>query len=170
MVAIIQSDHPTLRAKAEEVLVSDIATPKMQKVLADMRKAMYSQDDAVAIAAPQIDVPLRIFIISEKIGDKDEPLKVAHTTFINPVIVNQSKKTEYMEEGCLSVRWKYGKVARSQKATVRAFDENGKAFTYGASGLVAQIFQHEIDHLDGVLFTDKAIDVEDMPPEGNLDT
>ena len=60
-----------------------------------------------------------------------------------------------MEEGCLSVRYLYGTVARATKATVSAYDENGKKFNKGASGIMAQIFQHEIDHLDGIAFTDK---------------
>ena len=69
-----------------------------------------------------------------------------------------------MEEGCLSVRWLYGKVRRSEKATIRAYDEHGKRFTLGASGLIAQAFQHETDHLEGVLFVDKADHLEDVPP------
>ena len=68
------------------------------------------------------------------------------------------------EEGCLSVRYLYGKVKRSVKATIEAYDENGKRHTFGASGLLAQIFQHEMDHLSGVLFTDTAIDVEEIIP------
>ena len=70
-----------------------------------------------------------------------------------------------MEEGCLSVRWKYGKVMRSEKATITAYDENGKKFSRGATGLIAQIFQHETDHLDGVLFIDKADNIVDLPPK-----
>ena len=69
------------------------------------------------------------------------------------------------EEGCLSVRWLYGKVERPEKTLVRACDENGKSFTLGGSGLLSQIFQHEVDHLNGVLFTDKAIELKDMPPK-----
>ena len=72
-----------------------------------------------------------------------------------------------MEEGCLSVRWLYGKVKRSEKATVRAHDETGKIFTKGASGLLAQAFQHEVDHLNGILFTDKATHLESLPPEND---
>jgi peptide deformylase len=95
-----------------------------------------------------------------------DPKKVyGHITYINPVITKISKDKSLMEEGCLSVRYAYGKVDRSEKATVKAYDENGKLFTKGASGLMAQIFQHETDHLNGVLFVDKAIDVKEIPPE-----
>jgi len=67
-----------------------------------------------------------------------------------------------MDEGCLSVRGKYGKVKRSEKTTMTALDESGKKFRYGGSGLISQIFQHETDHLDGILFTDKATDIENI--------
>ena len=69
-------------------------------------------------------------------------------------------------EGCLSVRWLYGKVSRATRASVRAYDEHGEPFTRGASGLLAEIFQHEVDHLDGILFIDKARDIRDIPPTG----
>ena len=69
-----------------------------------------------------------------------------------------------MEEGCLSVRWLYGKVRRSQKTLIKAYDENGKLFTMGGSGLLSQAFQHETDHLNGILFIDKAKDLKDVPP------
>ena len=70
-----------------------------------------------------------------------------------------------MPEGCLSVRWLYGEVKRSTNATILAYDEKGEKFTRGAGGLLAQIFQHETDHLDGILFTDKARNLEEMSPE-----
>ena len=70
-----------------------------------------------------------------------------------------------MPEGCLSVRWLYGKVSRAEKARVRAYDENGKIFEVGGSGLLAQVFQHETDHLNGILFSDTAVDLREMPPE-----
>jgi peptide deformylase len=70
-----------------------------------------------------------------------------------------------MEEGCLSVRYLYGKVRRSKKATIEAYNEHGKKFTAGASGILAQIFQHETDHLNGILFIDKAKQIEEILPE-----
>jgi peptide deformylase len=177
MVPIVQKDNEILRKVAKEVAISDIGSPKIKKILSDMKIALDSQEDGVAIAAPQIGVSLRIFVVSEKaldIPDKKEdrkkrvkdPKKVyGHITYINPVITKISKDKSLMEEGCLSVRYAYGKVDRSEKATVKAYDENGKLFTKGASGLMAQIFQHETDHLNGVLFVDKAIDVKEIPPE-----
>jgi peptide deformylase len=70
-----------------------------------------------------------------------------------------------MQEGCLSVRWLYGKTKRSVSATVEAYDLQGNKFTYGGSGLIAHIFQHEIDHLDGILFIDHGFDFEELSEE-----
>ena len=154
MVKIYDRDEPVLREIAKDVPVSEITSPKIQKILADMKSALASQDDGVAIYAPQIGVSLR-----------KEPGSVPDKIFINPVILKASKKTEWMEEGCLSLRYLYGKVKRSSKVRVTAYDEKGKKFELGGAGLLAQIFQHEIDHCDGILFIDKATDVVDIPPK-----
>jgi peptide deformylase len=166
MKKIVQDGNPVLRKIAKEVLVKDIKTPKIQKVLSDMSKSLQSQHDGVAIAAPQIGYSLRIFAVAGKIFDakfargkgipENESTKIKDTYFINPVITKLSKKKEWMDEGCLSVRPLWGQVERSVNATVEAYDENGKKFTRGAGGLLAHIFQHETDHLNGVLFIDKA--------------
>ena len=138
-----------------------------------MKKALATQDDGVGLAAPQIGVSLRIFIVSGKIFHPDfrRGHKTETTTpisedliFINPEIIKLSKKTKLMDEGCLSVRPYYGKVERSLNATVRAFNETGEVFIRGASGLLAHIFQHEVDHLNGILFVDKAVDVHEPHP------
>jgi peptide deformylase len=173
MVAIVQNGHEALREKSKEVSIHEITDKKIQKVIMDMKKALLSQDDGVAIAAPQIGVPLRIFVVSGRASDiangdyeenKSKPV-APDTVYINPVITKLSKDKEDMDEGCLSVRYLYGKVKRSKKASIEAYDEHGKKFKRGASGLLAQIFQHETDHLDGVLFIDKARDVVDLPPK-----
>lgn len=167
MKDIVQKEHETLRQMAETVAISDIGTEKINAVIADMKAALATQDDGVAIAAPQIAVPLRIFVVSGKAFSAAQNLQkeVPDLVCINPEIVKLSKETSLLEEGCLSVRYLYGKVKRSEKATLKAFDENGKEFKKGASGLLAQIFQHEVDHLNGILFIDKAIDLEEMPPK-----
>ncbi|MFA6000113.1 MAG: peptide deformylase, partial [Candidatus Paceibacterota bacterium] len=93
--------------------------------------------------------------------------KIKDLVFINPKISKMSKDKEWLMEGCLSVRPLYGKTWRSKKATITAYDENGKKFVRGASGLLAQIFQHETDHLNGILFIDHAKEVreEQLPNE-----
>ncbi len=85
----------------------------------------------------------------------------ADKVFINPVLSRLSRTKNEKSEGCLSVRGKYGTVIRHDKATIKAFDENGQAFTYHGSGLVGHIFQHECDHLNGILYTDKTVRLEE---------
>lgn len=165
---IVQQGDPVLRELAQTVPLKDIPTPKIQNIIADMKAALESQKDGVAIAAPQIGIPLRIFVVSGMILKKVEETRYPagdDLVFINPTITKLSKKKTELEEGCLSVRWLYGKIKRSAQATIEAYDEHGQKFTRGASGLLAQVFQHETDHLDGVLFIDKAYDVEEILPE-----
>jgi len=173
---IVDKDAPVLRLHAKPVLIKDIRSKKVQDILKHMKTALKREEDGVAIAAPQIGKSLRIFIMSGRVPrllnkkpdeGKDDEKNVSKddAIFINPEIIKLSKKKNKMEEGCLSVRWLYGRVLRAEKATIRAYDENGKKFERGATGLVAQVFQHEVDHLNGVLFIDKAENVEDLPPK-----
>jgi peptide deformylase len=182
MKKILQQKEKVLRKTATEVRIADIKTKKIQNVLKEMSQALKSQDDGVAIAAPQIGYPLRIFVVSGKIFEEDfgkrpprpdlgqdtppsqGERKLKDLIFINPKISKLSREKEWLPEGCLSVRWLYGKTLRSKKATVTAYDENGKRFTRGASGLLAQIFQHETDHLNGILFIDHAKEIKEELP------
>lgn len=184
MVKIVQREDPVLRGTASPVNSKDFSTPQLRKIIKDMAEALEKEEDGVAIAAPQIGVPLRIFLVSHRAFEyteneeggisnefhtappsTNEKKKKQDMVFINPVITKLSRKKKWVPEGCLSVRWLYGEVERSDKATVRAFDENGKAFTWGGSGLLAQIFQHETDHLNGALFIDTARNVEKITAE-----
>ena len=168
MINIVQSENPVLREQAKTVPIKDIVSEKIQKIIKDMTIALASQNDGVAIAAPQIGESLRIFIVSDSVlkqADKEYKSIGKDIVFINPKVTKLSREKNDVEEGCLSVRWKYGKVPRSVKATVEGYNELGEKVERGASGLLAQVFQHETDHLNGVLFTDKAYDVQDMPPE-----
>jgi peptide deformylase len=168
MVNIVQVNDPVLRECSQTVPSKDIGSPRIQKIISDMKTAMASQKDGVAIAAPQIGVPLRIFVVSDAVmkeADKEYKSIGKDLVFINPEIVKLSRDKHDAEEGCLSVRWKYGKVKRALKAIIRGYNELGEKVERGASGLLAQIFQHELDHLDGILFIDKAWDLEDLPPE-----
>ncbi|MEY2664336.1 MAG: hypothetical protein RIT04_144 [Candidatus Parcubacteria bacterium] len=181
-VTIVQNGDPVLRELAQSVPVKDIASPRIQQIIADMKSALAEQKDGIAIAAPQIGVPLRIFLVSGAVlkhalehpedqfeKNDNDGKRATHDgsdlIFINPTITKLSRDKKPMEEGCLSVRWLYGKVERSVKASIRAYNERGEVFERGASGLLAQVFQHETDHLNGILFIDKATDVEDIPPE-----
>lgn len=162
---IIQEPHKTLRSNAEKVDFSKITPEKLTVILNDMRAAMYDAGDGVAIAAPQIDVPLQIFMVAGFVFDKRANYHGAHGSpdriFINPEIIKQSKTTKKCPgEGCLSVRFTYGTTKRSTAVTVQAQDETGKEFKMEATGFLAQIFQHEIDHLHGILFIDHAHDLK----------
>ncbi|MFM2383542.1 MAG: hypothetical protein RIQ72_114 [Candidatus Parcubacteria bacterium] len=183
---IVQTGYPTLHNPSESVDLTKLDSPEIKKVLQDMTLALESQDDGVGLAAPQIGIPLRIFMVAGFIYDRIEYAalrrkakhdgtelpdvktlkKNPHQFFINPVITKESKEKKWMDgEGCLSVRWLYGKVYRSTRVTLEAYDEKGNFVRKGASGILAHIFQHEVDHLNGILFTDKAKDIQAYDPE-----
>ncbi len=167
---IVQKNDPVLRSISLAVPQVKIKSPEIKSIIADMKKTMEPQIDAVAIAAVQIGKPMRIFVISKRafgiVGGDIETVKTKDDmVFINPKIMKTSKAKEYLEEGCLSVRYVYGKVFRAEKATIQAWDEHGKKFTRGFSGLLAQIVQHECDHLDGTLFIDKAKNLHELSHE-----
>ncbi|MFA4975619.1 MAG: peptide deformylase [Candidatus Paceibacterota bacterium] len=176
MKKIVQKEEGVLHQKTKDIPINEIKTPKIKKILKEMSIVLKSQSDGVAIAAPQIGYPLSVFIVSGKIFHKDfirgdkEFEKIPNKEypkdliFINPKISKLSSEKEWLPEGCLSVRWLYGKTFRSKKALVVAYDENGKRFQRGASGLLAQIFQHETDHLKGILFIDHAKEIREELP------
>ncbi|HTH93148.1 MAG TPA: peptide deformylase [Candidatus Paceibacterota bacterium] len=160
MKAIVQVPDQVLRRTAEKVSVADIKKKKIQSLIEDMKAAIDREEDAVAIAAPQLGESLRIFVVSKKVNKKFEEDLV----FINPEIIRLGKNKEVMQEGCLSVRWKYGDVKRATTATVRALNAEGNEFVMNGRGLLAQIFQHETDHLNGILFIDSAKNIQNLPP------
>lgn len=157
MAKLVPSNHPVLHATAEEISAAEFTDGTLTKILKDMRSALHSYKvdgfTAVAIAAPQIGIGKRVFIIEDQSNDRDAlPTLVA----VNPQIIKFSKKTHEVGEGCLSIPEYYGIVRRSTNVTLRAYDETGKVYERGAGSLLAQIIQHEYDHLDGILFVDRA--------------
>ncbi len=184
---IVQKENKVLREVAKEVPLESIKNRKTETIIRRMIKALNNEDDGVAIAAPQIGESLRIFVVSKRIFEimaeersrknskrqnldnfekgVSESENAEDMVFINPEIIKTSKKKLPMEEGCLSVRWLYGRVERSQKTLIKAYDENGRPFTMGGSGILSQVFQHEIDHLNGILFIDKAKGLKEIPPK-----
>ena len=166
MVTIVQKGEPVLRTRAKEVNLLEISSNKIRDLLRSMQETLQRCEEGVALAAPQIGEPLRIFVVDARTwkgaAPEHEPL-----IYINPQLVKQSKTKKEMDEGCLSVTGMYGKTQRATRATVEAYNENGKKFTRGASGLLAQIFQHEIDHLNGILFVDHAKDLVKVEQKQN---
>ena len=139
---ILQIGDPTLRKKSFEV--TDFGA-KTHQLLDDMKDTLIKADGA-GLAAPQVGVLRRIFIVM---------VDGKYYECINPIITKTSGK-QSGEEGCLSVKGKYGVVTRPNEVTLKAFDRNGKQFTIKAEGFLARAFCHEYDHLDGVIYVDKA--------------
>lgn len=171
---IVQKGHKALAEVATPVPFSEIPSKRIRVILERMSAALHTQADGVAIAAPQIGETLRIFIVNGAIFDEKftrgkglhegEIQKTPDQIYINPEIIKVSKSTKWMHEGCLSVRPWWGEVKRHTHVTIRAFDENGNLFERGAGGLLAHIFQHETDHLNGVLFDSKARNLSTESP------
>jgi len=160
---IVQAGAPVLRLKAKPVPKKDFGSPKLKALIKKMHDALAPEENGVAIAAPQVGESLRIFLVAGKVfkdEDSDAPTP-ADKAYINPQILRRSRRKKEMSEGCLSVRGVYGTVMRHEKATLRAQDESGKVLTVNASGLLAHIFQHEADHLEGVLFVDKVVKLDE---------
>ncbi len=169
-----QEENPALRETAQPVALSDIGSERIRVLIYDMKRLLAKEKFGVALAAPQVGESLRLFIVSGKAlargarnaedeedkGDEDIPA-LPDQVYINPELMSVSRAKNDKHEGCLSVRGRWGIVSRSLKATVRAYDENGNRFTRGASGFLAHIFQHEMDHLQGVLYIDKAKEIYD---------
>src|SRR3989344_5433096 len=179
---IVQAGDPELRGTAKAVAKKDIGSAKINKIIARMKKALAAEGFGVAVAPQKMSGPLSIFVVSGKAfvpprQDGENGLVEAEPTrgpfrqpdeevpadrvFINPEITRMPRKKYEMSEGCLRVRGKYGTVVRHEKASIKALDENGKTITYHGSGLVGHIFQHECDHLEGILYTDKAVHLEE---------
>lgn len=180
-----------LRQEAKEVPVDKIKSSKIQELILQMKETLRNTNDGVGLAAPQVGESLRIFLVSEEAeyvdnknkGDTNTRIHPNDTNedgpehrkrewkyfvYINPVVKKISKNKVEYPEGCLSVPGQFGFVKRSEKITAEAYDETGKKFIRGASKFFARVIQHELDHLNGVLFIDKVERFIDIPkPEKN---
>lgn len=189
LLSILQEPNKILRKRAAEIPPEEIKSKSIQRLLKDMSGTLRSVEVGVGLAAPQIGKSLRIFLISEEALASDlrgknvteEEVQKSkseknwrHLVFINPKILKVSHKKPVLTEGCLSVSDPkgaviFGRIRRPEKISIEAYDETGKKFQRGASGLFAQVIQHESDHLDGVLFIDKAIEVKRIEPDERND-
>lgn len=152
MILEIRTDGaPVLREIAQPVKVID---GKMRKLASDMLETMYSAP-GVGLAAPQVGVGVRLIVIDAGDGPR---------TLFNPEIVWRRGEA-CDDEGCLSVPGMVGTVTRSAEVEVIAYDRNGELFNVKAKNLLARILQHEIDHLDGILYIDKAENVRPVEDE-----
>jgi len=150
MLKILTLPDPILRRKSQPV--ADVSAEEIQELIPQMIETMLRKD-GVGLAAPQVGKNIRLIVVHVK----DDTL-----TLINPRIAKRSIIKEWGEEGCLSVPGKYGEVRRCKKITIKYLDSKGKPHQLVAQGLLARVIQHENDHLDGILFIDKARSVTDI--------
>lgn len=178
MKEIVQDGTEILREIAKPVPEELFGTPELASIIKNMEETLDPELEGVALAAPQIAVPYRIFIVRK---DRTLPLppmkddtytppilKPQNEIYINPEIVKTSRKHAKVDEGCLSMRGIYGTTTRHERVTIRARNQDGSHFERGAGGLMAQIFEHETDHLNGILFIDHAEHIVDITHEHNV--
>ncbi len=186
---ILQEPHKILRAQTREIPTSKIKSQAIQKLIRDMAQTLKAVEVGIGLAAPQVGKSLRLFLVSkealtskrdekkldlEKLKESKASRDFGHLVFINPKIIKTSRRKNLLSEGCLSVsdpagHLVFGRVKRFDKVTIQAYDEKGQKFIRGASGLFAQVLQHETDHLQGTLFTDRAEEVHKIKNEEDKD-
>lgn len=148
---IVTLPQAVLRQKARKV--TDFG-PELQKLIDDMLETM-REAPGVGLAAPQVGVSRRVIVV--EFGDEeDEEIPLRLYVFVNPEIVRVSSEMVAGTEGCLSIPGLVGNVERPDAVTVKGLNRYGQPTKVKASGWLARIFQHEVDHLDGVLFVDRA--------------
>jgi len=160
---IVTVPAPVLRRKARKVTEFG---PELQTLIDDMIETMRAAP-GVGLAAPQVAVPLRLIVVEygeeAEEGEPEKPPKLY--VMVNPEITRFSKEKEIGTEGCLSIPGLIGDVYRASEIVVRGLNRHGQPIRIRASGWLARIFQHEIDHLEGVLFTDLAERVWQPAPD-----
>ena len=143
---ILTEPNKILREKS---LIVDKVDEELQKLMSDMLETMYAAP-GIGLAAIQVGVPKRVIVIdiSQKDGPRDPMF------FVNPEIISKSDNNSTYEEGCLSVPGQFAEIDRPDKCHVKYLDYNGQAKEIKAEGMLATCIQHEMDHLEGILFID----------------
>jgi peptide deformylase len=150
---IITDGHPTLRKVAKKVSLEELRDPLFQQLIDDMFETMYAAP-GIGLAAPQVNISKRIFVVD--LGhDRDEDEDRGPLVFVNPRFTVIEGEIESLE-GCLSVPGMIGDLKRHERVVCSALDRDGKRFKISAIELFSRCLQHEMDHLDGVLYIDKA--------------
>jgi len=159
---VIQDPNPFLHKKSPPVSKGAFRSGSLKKIIQDMKDTLAAQD-GLGLAAPQIGESPCIFVIPDNIAPEVRTpfaplsfIKPLHpTVFINPKILYYSKEKETIDEGCLSIRGVFRPTPRSYEVKIRALDERGRKFSLKTKGLLARVFQHETDHLEGTLFINR---------------
>jgi len=159
---VIIVPHPTLRKKAAKV--SEFGS-EIQQLIDDMIATLHERSGA-GLAAPQVNVSQQVIIV-EYGNDEDEEIPPTLYVTINPKITRFSQQLVNGAEGCLSIPGLMGEVERAEEITVEGLDRYGKPLKMKLRGWVARIFQHEIDHINGILFTDRTTSVWETDEEYN---
>ncbi|OGZ59480.1 MAG: peptide deformylase [Candidatus Spechtbacteria bacterium RIFCSPLOWO2_12_FULL_38_22] len=157
---VIQNPNPLLYKKTENI--TDFKDKNLRQLIKDMKDTLLEQD-GLGLAAPQIGISKAVFVIPPDYAPKVRTLSIPlslfsplfPTTYINPRIVGYLGVKEEWEEGCLSIRGVYYKIRRYNEVVLEAQAENGKKFSITTKGLLAKVFQHETDHLNGTLITNR---------------
>ena len=155
LLHVIKYPDPFLKTKAKEVDLSNGLTDEIETLIANMVETMYSES-GVGLAAVQVGSDKRIFIcdVPTEIDENEKPIQGPNLlAVINPVIV-EKEGVQKFDEGCLSVPGITAEVKRAESVVVEGFDKDGEPIRVEAEGLKAVCFQHEIDHLDGIVFID----------------
>lgn len=157
---IIEFGNPILRKISKEVKLSDITSEKIQKLIRDLLHACDEHPMGVGIAAPQIGIELRIFVIKTKQTEGRPDLKPRTRICINPVISEFMGQKTLLWDACLSEGKEpmFAQTERYTKLKVEYLNQDGKQENENLSGFLAHVFQHELDHLDGILFPDRVKD------------
>lgn len=159
ILPIVGYGDPVLRKKCEEISKDH---PGLNEIIANMYDTMYNAY-GVGLAAPQVGLAIRLFMVDtnpfsddeDLSAEEQEKLKGFKKTFINPVIVKEEGEEWGFNEGCLSIPEVREDVYRKEKITIEYYDEDFKLHTGVYDGLIARVIQHEYDHIEGILFTDK---------------
>jgi peptide deformylase len=156
---IVEIGHPVLRERARELSADELASPGVQGLIDDMIETMRAANGA-GLAANQVGEAVRVAVVEVRPGNPRYPYKpeVPLTVIVNPVIEPVDDDVEQVNEGCLSVPNLRGEVPRNMAIRVRYLDRDGVEHEEVRRGLTAGTFQHELDHLDGVLFLDRVTD------------
>lgn len=159
ILPIVGYGDPVLRKMCEEIPQD---YPTLKETVANMYDTMYNAY-GVGLAAPQVGLPVRLFIVDTKpfaeddeyTKEQQEQMATFRKTFINPVIVKEEGEEWGFNEGCLSIPEVREDVFRQEKITIEYYDEDFNKYTDVFDGLIARVIQHEYDHIEGILFTDR---------------
>ncbi len=167
LLDIVLVPDPMLRERGKKVAK---ITPAMQRLLDDMAETMRDAR-GVGLAGPQVGVLQRIIVVEVPKDEEDPKMQYGFYQLVNPEIVKVSRELEEGVEGCLSIPGYTGDVERHASIELKGFDRNGKPIKVKARGYLARVFQHEIDHLDGVLYLDRlksADKLHKLPPQEEM--